>query len=151
MREWPGYDVCRYPINCVFSALRAELLHEPIGNIGAAIEPFFSVTDAIEHRTVRRIHGILVQLERAPRMHNAVVVAVADEHGAFALVRLAFQSELFNFLSSFFEILGAYQPAQAILNGWVVIKDIIDQIICAAPHGHRAFIPFSAVTQRGPE
>ena len=107
LREWPGYDGCCYPIKCVFSAVRAELFHEPVGNIGAAIEAFFSVTDAVEHRTVRRIHGILVQLERAPRMHNAVVVAVADEQGAFALVRLAFQSELFNFLSSFFEILGA--------------------------------------------
>ena len=73
----------------MFSALRAELLHEPVGNIGAAIEAFLSVADAVEHRTVRRIHGILVQLERASRMLNAVVVAVADEQGAFDLVRLA--------------------------------------------------------------
>jgi hypothetical protein len=33
----------------------AELLHEPVGNVGSAIETLFAVTHAIEHFSLRRI------------------------------------------------------------------------------------------------
>jgi hypothetical protein len=75
---------------------------------------------------LRRVYGALIEFESAPWIHDAVVMAVADEQWAFDTIGSAFQRKFFNFVSCFFEILGTHELAQAILDGRVIIKNIID-------------------------
>src|SRR4029077_3200814 len=118
------------------SSSRAQLFHQPVGNIGSAVETLLAVTDTRKHFSLWRLDGFLVEFEGTAGIHYSVVGTVADEQRTFDAMGSALKCECFDFFSCFLEVLGVDKPSQTILNGWVIVKDIIDQIVCAAPNGH---------------
>jgi hypothetical protein len=59
------------------------LFHEAVGNIGSSVKTLFAVTDAIDHFSLRRVYGFLIEFEGTAWIHDPVVMAVADEQRTF--------------------------------------------------------------------
>jgi hypothetical protein len=87
-----------------------QLFHKPVGDVSSPVETLFTMADAIEHLSLWRVHGFLVELERAARIHDPIIVAVTDQKGTFDPIGSAIQREFCDLFSCFFEILGADQP-----------------------------------------
>ena len=64
---------------CCRNSSGLQLFHKPVGDVSSTVESFLPVADAVEHGAVWRIDGVVVQIQRAARIHDAVVDAVTDQ------------------------------------------------------------------------
>src|SRR4029434_7724772 len=92
------------------------------------------MTYAVDHRSIRRVDGVFIQIERAARIHNAVIDTVADEQCAVDLAGSSDQGKLLDLFARVLQIFGAHEPAQAFLDRRIIVENIIDKIVGAAPH-----------------
>jgi hypothetical protein len=79
-----------------------ELFHKPIRNVGSTIEAFLAMTDAIEHRTIKGVHGVLIEIECAAWVHDPVIDAVTDQERTLDLIRSADERKLLYLFSRLF-------------------------------------------------
>ena len=73
--RWP----CRLSnAGTVAELSRLQLLHKPVRYVGSAVESFLPVADPSRSSSGRGVHRVVIKIERAARIHDAIVDAVAD-------------------------------------------------------------------------
>src|SRR4051812_42091413 len=100
----------------------------------AAVVALLAVADAVHHLALR-VRGFLVEAERAAWVHDAIVVAEADQHRAFDVVGASFEGEVADLAPCILEVAGPEEPANPLLDRRVIVEEIVAEIEGATPDG----------------